>query len=50
MRRTPSPAGRLDLDHVGAEIGEVAGRAGPGEHRRHVDDAQTFERRHVVVR
>ena len=38
MRRTPSPRGRFDLDHVGAEVGEVAGRAGSREHRRHVDD------------
>ena len=41
MRRTPSPPGDFDLDHVGAEVGEVAGRARAREHRRHVDDAQT---------
>ena len=29
---------RFHLDHVGAEVGEVARRAGAGEHRRHVDD------------
>ena len=48
MRRTPSPPGASTLIDVGAEVGEVAGRARAREHRRHVDDAQTFERLHVV--
>ena len=42
--------GRFDLDDVGAEVGEVAGRARTGEHRRHVDDAQPLERLHHVDR
>ena len=32
---------RLDLHDVGAEVGEVAGRARAREHRRHVDHPQT---------
>ena len=34
----------LDLDHVGAEVGEVSRTVRPGEHRRHVDDAQIDQR------
>ena len=30
-------AGALDLDHVGAEVGEVAGAVGPGDDRRQVE-------------
>ena len=42
-------AGSLDLDDIGAEVGEVAGRAGTREHRRHIDDAQALERVHRQV-
>ena len=37
-------AGPLDLDHVGAEVGEVAGAVRAGEHGRQVEDAQVGER------
>ena len=41
-------AGRaLDLDHVGAEVGQVPGHSGAGEHRRHVDDPESFECLHA---
>ena len=40
-------ARRLDLHDVGAEVGEMAGRARPREHRRHVDHTQIFERLHA---
>ena len=36
--------GPLDLDHVGAEVGEVAGARRAGDHRRRVDDPQVRER------
>ncbi len=36
-------AGRFDLHDVGTEVGEVAGRSGTGEHRRHIDDPQSVE-------
>ena len=44
MSRRLSPPGPLDLDHVGAEVGEVAGSVRPGEHGRHVDDPEPGER------
>ncbi len=40
--------GRLDLDHVGTEVGEVPRGAGAGEHRCHVDHPQPVERLHAV--
>ena len=36
--------GALDLDHVGAEVGEVAGAVGAGDHRRQVEHADVGER------
>ena len=38
---------RLDLDDVGAEVGEVRGEVARAEHR-HLDDAQTGERSRTV--
>src|SRR5262249_7762863 len=38
------PAGRLDLDHVGPELGEGHGREGPGEMMAQVDDPEPRER------
>ena len=37
--------GALDLDDVGAEVGEVAGAVGAGEHGRQVEDTERRERR-----
>ncbi len=37
---------RLDLDHVGTEVREMARRARTREHGRHVDHPQTVERLH----
>ena len=37
-------AARLDLDDVGAEVGELHRAERPGPHPRHVDDAQAGER------
>ena len=37
-------AGRaLDLDHVGAEVGQIAGHSGPRQHGRHVHDPESLE-------
>ena len=33
----------LDLDHLGAEVGEVLRGPGAGEHARQVEDANTVE-------
>ena len=41
-------AGPLDLDHVGAEVGEVAGAVRSGEHGRQVDDPDVGERAGVT--
>ncbi len=50
-RRTPRPGrvavGRLDLDHVGAEVGQEHRRVRTGEDRRRVDDAQATQRSRV---
>ena len=35
--------GALDLDHVGAVVGEVAGAVGAGDHRRQVEHADVGE-------
>ena len=43
-------AAGLDLDHVGAEVGEVAGADRPGPAHRQVDDAQAFERPRRLAR
>ena len=47
-RREPLPGvvtGRaLDLDHVGAEVGQHHGGVGPGQHPREVGDAQARQR------
>src|SRR5262249_21957586 len=48
-RRTPGAcvvagAGALDLDHVGAQVGEVLRAPRPGEDTREVEDAQAAER------
>jgi len=36
--------GRLDLDHVGAPVGELAYTGRPGAHPRQIDDFETSER------
>jgi len=36
----------LDLDHVGAQVGEDAGRHRPGDHPGEVEDANAVERAH----
>jgi len=36
----------LDLDHLGAEVGEQLPAPRPREHARQLDDAQTFQRPH----
>ena len=40
----------LDLDHVGALVGQDHGGPGPRQHRGQVDDANSFERSHVTLR
>ena len=44
LRSVSPPSGPLDLDHVGAEVGEVAGARRAGDHSRRVDDPQVRER------
>ena len=44
--RGVAAAGPLDLDHVGAEVGQVAGAARPGHHRGQVDHPQAVEGGH----
>ena len=39
----------VDLDDVGAEHGELIGGERPGQHMRHVDDANSFERTHRAL-
>ena len=39
----------LDLDHVGAEVGEDAGGDRPGDHPREVEDADACERQHQTI-
>src|SRR5262249_22733764 len=38
---------RLDLDHVGAVVGDDLGRERPHHHGGHVDDAHARERTHA---
>ena len=42
--RVESPRGRLDLDHVGAEIGQQHRAERPGHHLRDVEHAKPCER------
>ena len=42
-------AGRLDLDDVGAEVGEQHRAVRPGERLREVDDPHTLERADAIV-
>jgi hypothetical protein len=49
VRRTPvtrvvARARALDLDHVGAEVGEQLGGPGTGEDAREIEDAEVRER------
>ncbi len=37
-------AGRLDLEHFGAEIAEALGRERAGQHPRQIDDPNALER------
>ena len=37
-------AGRLDLQHLGAEIAEALGAERPGQHPRQIDDPEPVER------
>ena len=49
-RRAPAPGvvalGPLDLDHLGAQMGENLGRHGPGQILRDLDDGDALERKH----
>src|SRR3546814_16144258 len=38
------PLARFDLDHVGAQIGEIAGAMGTSHQPAHIDDAKTGKR------
>src|SRR6185295_10759178 len=42
--RVVARAGALDLDHLGAEVGKVLRRPGPGEDAREVEDADVRKR------
>jgi len=37
--------GILDLDHLGAHVGEHLGAHGTGDHARKIDDSDAVERR-----
>ncbi len=39
----PVARGALDLHHIGAEVGQIAGHSGPRQHGRHVHDPESLE-------
>ena len=49
MRRSRRHAGRLDLDHVGAEVRQHLAGPRTGEHAAEIEDADAGERAHASV-